>query len=146
MRLVFNKLAEENLRQLRSNGYLGNVETRFEFISGQGKNLFIEVESSEFEENEKDFIFIVSCALLTGGAQVKEELAKLVYEPNQNLVMLDRFQPGNVEPLFDVDWEKIQPLGFGWLITCDPAAEVEALIFCEKMPLETSPTRKIALH
>lgn len=145
MHLVFNKLTEDNLRQLRSKGYLGKVKSRFEFVSGQGKNLFIEVESSEFDEDEKDFIFIVSCALLTGGAQVKEELANLVYESNQILVMLDRFQYGNVKPIFDVDWEKFQPLGFGWLITCDPATEVEALIFCEKKPLGASQTRKMAL-
>ena len=144
MHLVFNKLTEENLRQLGSNGYSGKVETCFEFVSGQGNNLFIDVHSfAGLDKDEKDFILFVSCALLTGGARVKEELTNMVYESGQILVTLDRFQHGNVEHLSGVKWDDFQPFKSGWLVTCDPATEIEALIFCEKKPLSTSPAGKM---
>ena len=36
MHLIFSKLTESSLQQISVNGYLGEVEKCFEFVSGQG--------------------------------------------------------------------------------------------------------------
>lgn len=133
MHLIFSKLTESNLQQISENGYLGEVKKFFEFMSGQGDSLFIDVHMKPaLKKDEKDFIFVAACALLTGGSNVKEELSKIAYSSNQILVTFDKYRPGNIEQLFGVDWSSFQPLDTGWLITCNPAEEVEALIFCER--------------
>lgn len=142
MHLVFSKLTESSLRQLCHYGYPGEIKLDFEFISGQGKNLFVEVAVSDMNKNDRDFVLLVFCALLTGGGRVKEELSNLAYHSSQTLVMLHRFQRGNAEHLFGVELNAFQPFKSGWLVTCSPATEVEAFIFCEKKFLGISTSQK----
>ena len=142
MHLVFSKLTEGNLCQFCRYGYPGEIKSSFEFISGQGKNLFVEVAVSDMDKNDRDFVLLVSCALLTGGERTKEELSNLAYHSSQALVMLDRFQRGNAEHLFGVELNAFQPFKSGWLVTCSPATEVEAFIFCEKKFIGVSTAQK----
>ncbi|MBU1447018.1 MAG: hypothetical protein KKF58_01780 [Gammaproteobacteria bacterium] len=132
MKIKFLKLTSSSLAHLAMHGYLDNVETCFEFASGQGDNLFIEVSTCPLlTENDKSFILCAASALLTGGAFAKNELENLVYDVNHHLIMFDQFQYGRTERFFEVDWDMLQPLSYGWLITCAPPSGIEGALFCE---------------